>query len=308
VGQAPTAPRPSKCIEMGEPDFVGCLPRVCIGSWDHEPPRVFDLAAAFGVRRLVAAVSCPAAVPKRRQVAALQTLCAVQSSGRLAACRNRQVACSTPKAFSKDALTPRDSARPSINHCKNSYSIDRVRRGGAFGGRWQAQRDTALVPRVPERYRSQSARTFATRLPVVEVRETDVRSRAFHWNPPHHLHPLPLGRGEGDGGVKLQSRSAEIRTGVEQATGLFRRATSPASFWAAGCRPGRAGSPFHPFFRQTLGMSFLCEKDGGLWWEDLCVHQSPPDVEPMTQCPGKSFPQEKAGTDSLIGASAGQAS
>ena len=43
---------------------------------------------------------------------------------------------------------------------------------------------------------------------------------------------------------------------VEQATGLLRRATSPPGLLAAGCRQTRAGSPFHPFFRQALRNSF----------------------------------------------------
>ncbi len=46
---------------------------------------------------------------------------------------------------------------------------------------------------------------------------------------------------------------------VEQATGLFRRATRPPGFSAASCRRKRAGSPCHPFLNLVLRMKFsLC--------------------------------------------------
>ena len=44
----------------------------------------------------------------------------------------------------------------------------------------------------------------------------------------------------------------KTRFGVEQASGLFRRATSPSGASAASCRPRRAGSPFHPFLKHAL--------------------------------------------------------
>src|SRR5258706_703839 len=43
---------------------------------------------------------------------------------------------------------------------------------------------------------------------------------------------------------------------VEQATGLFRRATSPQGFSAASWRRKRAGTPCHPLFRQALRLCF----------------------------------------------------
>ena len=47
----------------------------------------------------------------------------------------------------------------------------------------------------------------------------------------------------------------KTRYRVEQATGLCRRATSPSGVSAAGCRPTRAGGPFHPPSNQALNQS-----------------------------------------------------
>ena len=47
----------------------------------------------------------------------------------------------------------------------------------------------------------------------------------------------------------------KTRFGVEQATGVFRWATSPPGASAASCRRRPAGSPFHPLFKQAIRLS-----------------------------------------------------
>ena len=71
----------------------------------------------------------------------------------------------------------------------------------------------------------------------------------------------------------------KTRFWVEQATGRLRRTASPLNFSPASCRRKRAGSPFHPLFKQALKPGSRARWQAALSWGRRAVALGPGSLE-----------------------------